>query len=103
MTGQILDPNPGKNEKSAVVENPLPSLLPLLSTPADPKVPPFQRKGRRPEADGTDNPLIGIDQIAGLRTGERAMTEVVITIDQAIPQQRLFFVLHLVQLDRTQF
>jgi len=103
MAGQILDPNPGENEKSAVVENPLQSPLPLLPIPADPKVPRFQHKGRRPEADRCRQPLDRNQSDSG-SAHRRAGYDRGSDNDRSDrPTAGLFFVLHLMQLDCAQF
>jgi hypothetical protein len=102
MASQIPDPKPGQDKKPAVVEDPLTALIPLLPIPANPPIPRLQGEGGGAKADGADQTALGIDQIADLGAGKRCMTEVVIAINQPIPEQRVCLVLHLVQLDGTQ-
>jgi len=43
----------------------------------------------RAEADGADHAAIGMDQIADLGAGQWGMTEVVVPLDQPVPEQRI--------------
>jgi len=86
LAGQIRDPNPGQDEKSAVVEDPLSPLVPLPAIPAYPPVPRLQREGGRAKADGADHAAIGMDQLADLGAGKRDMTEIVVTVYQPVPE-----------------
>ena len=86
--GEVPHLDPGQQQKPRIVEHPAQMGLATGGIPTDPAVARRHLPGRRSEADGAQHPAIAVDQITQLRPRQRAVTQVVVPLDQSVPQAR---------------
>ena len=83
---KVLGGNPGKDKEAGVVEDQMKVTFPLLSTPADKAITGGNLPGSGSEAQCRQEVGTTKDKVADLCSGEGLIAEIMITLDEFIPE-----------------
>src|ERR1022692_5310200 len=97
---QVLAADPRQDEEAGIVYDEVQVALSLIGRPTDELIPRFDLPGARAEAEGRDDVAGGAHEVAQLRPGHELMSEIVMAFDIGIPQERVGFAEHRIDLDR---
>src|SRR5208337_4653727 len=92
--GKVATPYPGQDEESRVVDDEVQVSRTLIVRPADELISRLGFPGAGAEAQQCDDLTRGAHEVAQLRARHELMTEVVITLDVGVPQQRVALCAH---------
>ena len=84
---EVLAANPRQNQKTSVVDDQMEVPLPLAPGPTDELVSRGPRPSRGTEAQDCQQVRTAVDQVSDLRTRQRLVFQVVIPLDQLVPQR----------------
>src|ERR1035441_5876988 len=101
--GEVFAVDPWQDEEAGVIDDQMQVALSLISRPADNLIPRFDFPGTRIEAKRADDVPCGADEVAELRPGHELMSEVMMAFDIRVPQQRVGFGAHQIELKRGEF
>ena len=90
MTGEVGNIDPGKYEKTLVVDHEVQAFLAILAGPADPLIPILEvpSGGRKKQAaENLTLRGVGDDEIVKRRPNGMVIAQVVIAIDQLFPER----------------
>src|SRR5665213_776067 len=87
--GEVFASDPRQDQEAGVVDDQMQVALPLVFIPADELIPGFDLPGARPEAQGGDDLVGGAHEVAQLRPRQRLVSEVMMSFDVSIPEERV--------------
>src|SRR5271170_2726473 len=90
--GEITAIDPRQDEEARVIDHEVQTAPALLAGPADRHVARFGLPGARAKAEGGYDMARGTDEVAQLRSGQKLVTEIVMTFDVGVPEQGVIFV-----------
>src|SRR6266487_1555720 len=103
MAGQVWDPDPGQNEKAAMVDDQRQVGLAGYLAPTDARIPRRHLPGGAGEQQTSQDwagRLCGVDKIAKLRAIGHLVTEIVVTLNILPKQTAVLAAVEQLQLDR---
>src|SRR5271154_1677552 len=90
--GEITAIDPRQDEEAGVIDHEVQTAPALLAGPADRQVARLGFPSARAKADGGDDMARSTHEVAQLRSGQRLVTEIMMTFDVGVPEQRGIFV-----------
>ena len=100
MDARFLDRIQGRIQEAGVVDNQMELSLALFVAPADITVPRCTHPGGGTEAEQGDGLVRRVDEITQLGAGKGLVPEVMVALDQLVPQARFGFFAHALQHQR---
>ena len=95
MEARLRESHPGQDQKAGIVDRSEgDGKLALLVAPADIAIAGCNLPGGSAKAEQRDRLLLGEDEIAQLRARQGLITQIVVALDELVPQPRILTVLN---------